>query len=373
MIKITLIGDISLNDIYTDLSETELQDCLSVELQNELYRSDILITNLESPILTDQGVNLLKFPRLSTTEKALSLLKTIRPNIVILANNHIYDCLENGFNATKEALKRLNIETVGAGTSIDDARKPRIMEHNGYKIGLLAYVASDTNPSIPQDAKVYINYLEPERCFYETRELAKENDIVIVSLHWGEELSSFPSYTQRSFARALIDNGAHIVYGHHCHCLQGHEQWKHGHIFYNLGNFIFGNLDSLPTRPLIWSKNSRKGLIAQCEFEHGRINNIISHYTYQRGLRVEFDHGKDRIRDMVKLCQPLSYSDQKYLYFSRALTFYEDIIRSSFNKFFGEGRSWQTELRNLSKEDWHKLIKLSKLFYHNFKGGSIRY
>ena len=53
-----------------------------------------------------------------------------------------------------------------------------------------------------------------------------------------------PNMDQVTIARAAIDAGADIVYGHHPHVLQKIEQYKDGIIFYSLGNFSFGGNNS---------------------------------------------------------------------------------------------------------------------------------
>ena len=64
--------------------------------------------------------------------------------------------------------------------------------------------------------------------------------IVVVSFHFGTELSYEPNGNQIAYARLAIDSGADIVYGQHPHVLQRAEKYKDGMIFYSLGNFCFG-------------------------------------------------------------------------------------------------------------------------------------
>jgi len=66
-------------------------------------------------------------------------------------------------------------------------------------------------------------------------------DYVILSLHWGTELSEYPSPEQVALAHSLIDAGVDVILGHHPHVLQGIERYNSGLIFYSLGNFIFDN------------------------------------------------------------------------------------------------------------------------------------
>ena len=68
---------------------------------------------------------------------------------------------------------------------------------------------------------------------------AKSHDVVVVSMHWGEEYQPEPDLLTVELAREMIDAGADIIFGHHPHVLQPVERYKDGLIFYSLGNFIF--------------------------------------------------------------------------------------------------------------------------------------
>jgi len=69
--------------------------------------------------------------------------------------------------------------------------------------------------------------------------LADENKLVVVSVHWGDELMDCPAGWQREVGREFIDAGASIIAGHHPHVIQGIENYSGGLIAYSLGNFIF--------------------------------------------------------------------------------------------------------------------------------------
>ena len=64
--------------------------------------------------------------------------------------------------------------------------------------------------------------------------------LVIVSIHWGEEKATAPNDTQTELAHKAIDAGADLVLGTHPHVLQGIEKYNGKYIAYSLGNFCFG-------------------------------------------------------------------------------------------------------------------------------------
>ena len=73
----------------------------------------------------------------------------------------------------------------------------------------------------------------------EARAAKSQVDVLIVSLHAGEEGSQLITPRQRSFARAAVYGGADLVIGHHPHVVQKSEVYRGKQIFYSLGNFVF--------------------------------------------------------------------------------------------------------------------------------------
>ena len=64
-------------------------------------------------------------------------------------------------------------------------------------------------------------------------------DIIIVSLHWGDEYISIPHPENVKIGRNLIDEGANLIIGHHSHVIAPIEKYKNSFIIYSLGNFVF--------------------------------------------------------------------------------------------------------------------------------------
>ncbi|HUU41247.1 MAG TPA: CapA family protein, partial [Desulfatiglandales bacterium] len=230
------LGDISLNGSFCDPSCQRVLTRDVNELAGRLGRCHLRIGNWESPLWGDGGVNVMKQPRLFTTEDAAKSILSLGLDVALLANNHIYDCLEKGFENTLQFLDSNGIHYLGAGINKTKASEPLVLTQNGWRFGLLNYVGLETNPSIPAGAGVFLNIIKEERLLAEVASLATQVDIVVLNLHWGMELVKYPSLEQRRLARRAIEAGARIVACHHSHCLQGHESWRDGHIFYSLGN-----------------------------------------------------------------------------------------------------------------------------------------
>jgi poly-gamma-glutamate synthesis protein (capsule biosynthesis protein) len=66
----------------------------------------------------------------------------------------------------------------------------------------------------------------------------REDDVVIVSLHWGANWGHAISGEQRTFARGLVDAGVDVVHGHSSHHAKAFERYRGRLILYGCGDFI---------------------------------------------------------------------------------------------------------------------------------------
>lgn len=240
--KISFLGDISLNDDYIALCESN-QNCFQ-DLDSILSQNDFVVGNLESLVVGNQGENFKKRPRLKTTIKSLISLKSLHLDVATLAHNHVYDHYEDGLIATKEYLNKNGIATLGAGQSLGDAKKTYTTTINGIRFCMLNYVDRNTNPNLPDDASIFVNYFELDNVIADVKEYKKSTDFLIVLLHWGGkcEYSSYPFFDQPKVARKIIDSGCDLIVGGHSHTLQPYEVYHNKYIFYSLGNFCFSDL-----------------------------------------------------------------------------------------------------------------------------------
>ncbi len=189
---------------------------------NFLKGVDFISANLEGPITTEidcakKEVNF-KFPK-----ETASLLRKSKINIVNLANNHLFDCGSEGYTDTKNSLDKSKIGYFGGG----DLQDSYIIENaNNVKTVFMGIDAT-------------LDRINLEKYYSLVKELKKNNDYVVVNVHWGFEYSQSVSLEQTNIARNLIDSGADVVIGHHPHIVQRIELYKDKTIFYSLGNFIF--------------------------------------------------------------------------------------------------------------------------------------
>lgn len=273
--KIALLGDIALNGLFVlehGKNKERFQEVVPI-LQN----CDLVFANLETPLRGNGEINenkregrgVIHYSDLTAFNEVLLLLNL---SVVSLANNHIYDFKKSGAKETIEKLEELNIKHIGAGLEKKEI-EPLIIERDSYRIGFLAYVDENTNPLIPKNADIFINFFDEKKIIEDINLIKEECDFIILSLHWGIDYSFYPTKYQRKVSRKFINAGADIIMGHHTHTLQPFERYKKGIIFYNLGTFCHGDfLKGGELRSL--HLKSRRSIIVNIDLKDKNFNII---------------------------------------------------------------------------------------------------
>lgn len=281
MVKISFLGDISLNNIYEHYATNNENPFL--EVKPILENSDIVIGNLECMMRGDEGENEKKIPRLSTSEKALNLLSELNLKIVTISHNHVYDNLLSGFNKTCDKLDKLNIEYTGAKSAIK-GNKDIIYKYIGNQtFSFIAYLTLDTNPKLPSDCELDLNIFNLDTLIKDIEIAKSKSNFITILLHWGgrSENGFYPDWYQPILGKKLIDYGANLVIGGHSHTFQPFEKYKNGYIFYSLGNFCFDNVITNNKVFPIGKYRKRESCIVEINVDNSNIvsTNMIPIYN----------------------------------------------------------------------------------------------
>lgn len=221
--------------------------------------ADIAIGHLEVPH-TRRGTELAgDVPAVPAPPEHLDALARCGFAAVSLAGNHIADWGREGIEDTLERLDALGIAHTGAAASLDDARRPALLERGGRRIALLSYNCVGPEAAWASAERAGCSYLRiatadgspvaPAAPLTEVtndalRQLAEDiaaaratADLVIVALHKGiVHTPAVLSPYERPLAAAALAAGADIVVGHHAHLLRGIEVADGRPIFHGLGN-----------------------------------------------------------------------------------------------------------------------------------------
>ncbi len=258
------------------------------QVKELISQGDINFCNLESPasFLGSPYPNKLKNITFRANPANLFAIKDAGFNIISLANNHMADYGPAAIAETLDALQLLNLPYVGAGHRREEAYAPHIIEAKGWKLAFLAY-AEPLWSVTEAGSEAGVAHLKKDKTLAAIQEL-KANalaDLVVISLHWGEEYRHYPQQYQIDLAHAIVDAGADVILGHHPHVLQGLEWYRGKPVFYSLGNFFFDQIDD-PTY---------QGALARINFmPDGGINVAMRPMrTQRRSLHQSIAQGQD--------------------------------------------------------------------------------
>jgi len=160
-----------------------------------------------------------------------------------------------------------------------EARKPGIIEKNDVRLGFLGYCKKGEYTATDSTSGAAL--FDEEIIKEDIRSIKNKVDFVVLSLHWGIELSEYPSPEQVEMAHRLVDAGAEVIIGHHPHVLQGIERYKRGLIFYSLGNFIFDNYAGKVVYKRMWEKR-KQGIVAVIHLEKENLPTYLSCIAFLR-------------------------------------------------------------------------------------------
>jgi poly-gamma-glutamate synthesis protein (capsule biosynthesis protein) len=291
--KIYFVGDIMLDRGVLNSVNKNFNGNFSELFRNvpELKNADILFGNLEGPV-SNTGNNVGSKYSFRMSPSVLLTLKDVGFNIFSFANNHVGDWNVAAFNDTLNRFKENNFFVAGAGIDKKQASIPTVIEKNGIHFGFLGFSDVGPNWMEAKENKPGI-LLASDPNFSSIVKSAKENvDVLIVSIHFGEEYEEVHNKKQEKLAHMAIDSGADMIIGHHPHVIQDIEYYNEKPIIYSLGNFIFDQY---------FSKETMRGLVVMATFEGEKLKELKSLISLQnKKYQIEGLYEKDKIEDALE-------------------------------------------------------------------------
>lgn len=291
--KITILGDIMMNNTQIPIGLSNGFDCFFSDLKHEFDDCDLVIGNLETPLTDNKQIySKEKYKFSAPSQMAMSLKKNI-PNLVLLtANNH---CLDGGVDTLKETIKILDsYEIKHTGTNIDNCNEYLVLDVCNLKISIVNYTygtnAFSNQVYLSNRDICCVNLLQPQELsnrFYKSFltsknifiriirktcsffnlfqinsypaarvslskkmrnkylkmiDTAKANsDVLISCVHIGGQYNSNPTKYTKLIANKTMKHKADVVSCNHEHVVHGILKRKNGLINYSLGNFLGTN------------------------------------------------------------------------------------------------------------------------------------
>ena len=181
-------------------------------------------------------------------DAAAELMRQAGFRLVTAENNHSGDLGQAGRSETRAAFQQSGL------LALDFDSSPQFFRFGELTVGLVAATtirAADGRvqqvPSVELAQKLRL-----------ARQLA---NLVVVSIHWGNELQDWPTDAQQQQARWLVEHGADLIVGHHPHVVQAPACVEGKPVFFSLGNHLFDQKYA----------ETKDGLIADCHIHAGRL------------------------------------------------------------------------------------------------------
>lgn len=245
------VGDILIHDrVYNPVQigkdQYDFMPLLS-PVQSFLADADITVANQET-MIGGVEVGLSSYPSFNSPHEVGDALKKSGVDLVTLANNHTLDRGEKAIQSAVAHWNKIDMPYTGAFLSTDDKINIRTIKKNGIIFSFLAYTYGTNGIPVPEGKSYLVNLIDKEIIEQEILRAKEISDIVVVSLHFGNEYERIPSDGQKEIAYQTANAGADIIIGHHSHVLQPmewitREDGKRTFVAYSLGNFLSGQLE----------------------------------------------------------------------------------------------------------------------------------
>jgi poly-gamma-glutamate synthesis protein (capsule biosynthesis protein) len=215
----------------------------------ERVTPDARIVNLETSVTRSDAAWPSKGIHYRMHPNNVGCLTAARLDCCVLANNHVLDFGYAGLEETLATLRGAGLRTAGAGAHARAAAAPAgidlgargrvlVFAYGAQTSGIpLAWSARDGQPGL--NVLREVSAAEAQRIGAAIARERRPNDVVVVSVHWGDNWGYPVPREHRDFARALIDSGSvDVVHGHSSHHAKGLEVYRGRLILYGCGDFI---------------------------------------------------------------------------------------------------------------------------------------
>ena len=242
-VSLVAVGDILMHE---DVKRAASQDpggfpALWADLVPLFQGADLAFGNLESPVAPTTGRPGVPF-QFNAPATLPAALRASGFTVLATANNHAFDQGAKGVRETLERLRAERLVALGSGEDRAQAEVTQILERQGIRVAFLGFTDLFNLDLNQRATEPWVRPLDLEPALQAVREARGRAEVVVVSVHWGNEYQHLPTKRQRDIARALVEAGCDLLLGHHPHVLQPVElveaEGRKALVAYSLGNFI---------------------------------------------------------------------------------------------------------------------------------------
>ena len=211
-------------------------------------RTDVRIINLETAVTESDDFCPGKPVLYRMHPRNIGCLTAAHISCCALANNHLLDWGEEGLQETLRTLDAAGIAHAGAGRDASEAGRAAALDVAGKGRALVFSLGSPTS-GVPQEwaatgDRPGVNFLKDlseetaRRTAHRMLKGTRPGDVIVASIHWGDNWGYLVPDEQINFAHMLIDEGVSIVHGHSSHHVKAIEVYRERLILYGCGDFL---------------------------------------------------------------------------------------------------------------------------------------
>ncbi|MFF0200823.1 CapA family protein [Streptomyces sp. NPDC005017] len=175
----------------------------------------------------------------------LPALAVARPDVCVLANNHVLDYGRRGLADTLAALSAAGLPTAGAGADLGEAGAPVTLRLRP-DVRLSVFGLAAESSGVPRDWAATAGrsgvHLAGDgtlpRLLTAVAERKRAGDLVVVSVHLGSNWGYPPARSDRALTHALVDAGADVVHGHSSHHPRPLELYRGRLVLHGCGDLV---------------------------------------------------------------------------------------------------------------------------------------
>ena len=205
--------------------------------------ADLAVCHLETPLAPAEGPYR-GYPLFAAPPQVVPALAATGYDACTTASNHSFDAGAAGVDRTLDALDAAGLAHAGTARTPEEGARPSVVQvaTDGGPVAVALLSATYGFNGVPApEGQGWRGDLLDEGAVLRAAAAARAQgaDVVVVSVHWGEEYDPEPTAQQRELApRLLASPDVDLLLGHHAHVVQPVERIGEEWVAYGLGNLL---------------------------------------------------------------------------------------------------------------------------------------
>lgn len=212
-------------------------DYIFTYLEHYVSAADYAAANLETTLSgTDSGREYTGYPNFNSPDAIVDGAASAGFDLLLTGNNHCYDYGTYGLKRTLDVIKSKGLDTLGT-TNTAEAAKYVVKDVDGIPVGMVCYTFGEINSDdtisvndlkLDSNAAGLLNVFDYDKLdlFYSQMEqyitgMKEEGaEVILLYIHWGNDLTTTVSEDQKAIAQKMCDLGVDVIAGAHPHVVQ---------------------------------------------------------------------------------------------------------------------------------------------------------